>query len=261
MMATQADARSFDHMAEHFDRFAELVGAPLDHYIESQIPQGGGGRALDLGCGTGRHAALLAAHYQQVLAVDVSAPMLDKAMAERGLPNVGYQHRDLCAVRADTDGTFDLVLSAYALHHVDDLDPTLRGIRALVAPGGRAILIDNVDPRGKVSRRWLWKEAIRMLAGDLIKRRRSSEEAWELFGLNTDPAWIDHLTSDRFLSPQQFTQRYGAVFPGAGITELYRARALCWTSPTSAPLQPNGERSASTPPRKPPSGNTADRRA
>jgi SAM-dependent methyltransferase len=261
-MATQADARSFDHIAEHYDRFAELVGAPLDEFIESQIPQRGGGRAVDLGCGTGRHAALLAAHYKDVLAVDVSAPMLELAMARRGLPNIGYQHRDLCAVRADTDGAFDLVLSAYALHHVDDLDPTLRAIRALVAPGGRAILIDNVDPRGKVSRRWLWKEAIRILAGDLIKRRRSSQEAWELFQLNTDPDWLDHLTSDRFLTPQQFTDRYSAVFPGARLTELYRARALCWTCPTSTPAgQARRERSAPMPPRKPTSGKQAGKPA
>jgi hypothetical protein len=28
-----ADARSFDHRATHFDRFAELVGGPLDEFI------------------------------------------------------------------------------------------------------------------------------------------------------------------------------------------------------------------------------------
>jgi SAM-dependent methyltransferase len=258
MMATQADARSFDHRAEHFDRFAELVGGPLDEFIDSQIPHGGGGRAVDLGCGTGRHAALLANRYQHVVAVDVSTQMLDVAKARRGLPNIAYQHRDLGGVRADTDGTFDLVLSAYALHHVDDLDPTLEGIRELVAPGGRAILIDNVDPRGRVSRRRLWKEAIHILAGDLIKRRRSSEEAWELFGLNTDPDWLRHLISDRFPTPEQFTQRYGAVFPGAAFTELYRARALCWTCPTGTPAgQARRERSAPTPRGEPTSGEQA----
>jgi SAM-dependent methyltransferase len=257
-----ARARSFDHRATHFDRFAELVGGPLDEFIDSQPPEGGGEQAVDLGCGTGRHAALLAARYRQVLAVDVSAPMLDLAMARRGLANVDYQQRDLCEVRADTDGAFDLVLSAYALHHVDDLDQTLRGIRELAAPGGRVVLVDNVAPRPAVPRRWFWGEAIRILVGDLARRRRPSEEAWELFELNTDPAWLDHLTSDRFLSPNEFADRYGQVFPGATVTDLYRARAISWTDPISAPSgQPQGDRSASTPPSTPATGDPGGRRA
>jgi trans-aconitate methyltransferase len=130
-----APSSSFDHIAEHFDRFAELVGGPLGDYIESQLPEGGGQRAVDLGCGTGRHAALLAARYRQVLAVDISMPMLELAGARRGLPNITYQRRDLRSVRADTDGTFDLVLSAYTLHHLPDLDQTLRAIRELVLDG------------------------------------------------------------------------------------------------------------------------------
>ena len=225
-------ARSFDHIAEHFDRFAELVGAPLDAWLASLVPQGGGGRAVDLGCGTGRHAAMLAAHYRQVLAVDVSVPMLELATARRGLPNVTYQQRDLREVRADTDGTFDLVCSAYALHHLGELDQALWGIRELAAPGGRVVLVDNVAPTPQVPRRWFVGQAVRTLAADLARRRRPPGEAWELFRLNTDPAWLDHLTSDRFLDSSQFAQRYGAVFPGATFTEMYRSCAMCWDNPT-----------------------------
>lgn len=221
-------ARSFDQLAESFDRFAELLGGPLDAYLQSLLPEGGGERAVDLGCGTGRHAALLAARYRQVLAVDVSTPMLALARTRRRLPRITYQERDLQSVRADFDGTFDLVLSAYALHHVDDLEQTLRGIRELVAPGGRVVLIDNVAPTPAVPRRWFINEAVRTLVLDLLRRRRPLAQAWELFRLNTDPAWLDHLTTDRFLSPEQFAQRYGAVFPGATFVDLYRTRAMCW---------------------------------
>jgi len=225
---------SFDHIAEHFDRFAELVGGGLDTYLESVLPESGGERAVDLGCGTGRHATLLAARYGQVLAVDVSAPMLRLAMARRGLPNITYQQRDLREVRADTDGAFDLVLSAYALHHLDDLDQALWHIRQLTAPGGRVVLVDNVAPAPAVPRRWFIGEAVRTLAADLLRRRRPAGVAWELFRLNLDPDWLDHLTTDRFLSPEQFVQRYGAVFPVAAFTDLYRARALCWQHPSGA---------------------------
>jgi ubiquinone/menaquinone biosynthesis C-methylase UbiE len=227
-----APASSFDQIAVHFDRFAELVGAQLDAYLDSVVPEEGGERAVDLGCGTGRHAALLAPHYRQVLGVDISEPMLELAMARRGLANVDYRQRDLRQVRADRDGTFDLVVSAYALHHLADLDQALRSIRELAAPGGRVVLIDNVAATPAVPRRWFIGEALRTLAADLARRRRPAGEAWELFRLNTDPAWLDHLTTDRFLNPAQFTQRYSAVFPGARFTDLYRSRAMCWDAPT-----------------------------
>jgi hypothetical protein len=52
-----------------------------------------------------------------------------------------------------------------------------------------------------------------VLVGDLIRQRRPPQEAWELYRLNTHPGWLDHLTSDRFLSPAEFAQRYTAAFP------------------------------------------------
>ncbi len=223
-------ARSFDEIAASFDRFAELVGGPLNAYLDSVLPQGGE-RAVDLGCGTGHHAAMLAARYRQVLAVDVSAPMLQLARDRRHRPNITYQERDLRSVRADGDGTFDLVLSTHALHHVDDLERSLLGIRELVAPGGRVVLVDNVAPTPAVPRRWFVNEAVRTLVGDLLRRRRPAGEAWELYRLNTDPAWLDHVTTDRFLSPEEFAQHYGQVFPGARFTDLYRTRAMCWDAP------------------------------
>jgi len=243
-------------MAIHFDRFAELVGGPLNQYLESVIPKQGGQRAIDLGCGTGRHAVLLASRYQQVRAIDISTPMMDFARARRAraLPNITYQEGDLRRLNAGLFDPYDFILSAYALHHVDDheLDQVLGQIRRLVAPGGRVVLIDNVAPTPQVPRRWFIREAIRILAVDLLRHRRPAGEALELYRLNIDPAWLDHVTSDRFLTPQQFTQRYGAVFPGARFTELYRARALCWTCPTSTPAgQARRERSAPTPPSKP----------
>jgi quercetin dioxygenase-like cupin family protein len=88
--------------------------------------------------------------------------------------------------------------------HVPDLDQTLQGIRGLVAPGGRVVLVDNVAPHPALPHRWFVAEAVRMLAGDLLGRRRPVTEAVELFRLNIHPAWLDHLTSDRFLNPVQF---------------------------------------------------------
>jgi SAM-dependent methyltransferase len=227
---TSEPAGSFDSIAEVFDRIGELEGGPLRQYLETVFPAHGD-RALDLGCGSGRHSTMLAARYHQVLAVDISEPMLQIARARHAQPNITYQQRDLRDVRVVTDGRFNLVFSVNTLHHVSDLEQVLRQIRDLVAPGGRVVLVDNVAPRPAISRRWFVADALRQLLLDLVRRRRPVREAVELFRLNIHPGWLDHITSDRFLSPAEYERRYSQVFPGARYTGLDFARAMCWDTP------------------------------
>jgi SAM-dependent methyltransferase len=227
---TAVDPRSFDHLPAVFDRFAELVGGPLLDYLTQRMPRRAG-RALDLGCGGGQHAELFARHYDEVLGVDLSAPMLELGRTRRPHANVRYEHRDLLDLTPAEDGTFDLVFSAHTLHHVPDLRQALPRIRELVRPGGQAILVDNVDPRRQASRRWFKAEARRALVEDLRRRRRPTREAVEVYRLSTHPAWLDHVTTDVFLTPDEFDATYTAVFPGAVVTPMYRARALHWRHP------------------------------
>jgi SAM-dependent methyltransferase len=226
----RADPRSFDHLPLVFDRFAELVGGPLRDHLLACLPAQGG-RALDLGCGAGQHAVLLAGRHAEVLAVDVSAPMLDLARRTRPHPDVRYELRDLREVTPAADGTFDLVFTAYTLHHLPDLQRALSGIRGLVRPGGQAIVVDNVDERRRVPRDWFVREARRALLADLRHRRRSVREAWETYRLSTHPAWLDHLTTDTFLPPGEWERIARSVFPGCEITPMYRARAVRWRDP------------------------------
>ena len=227
MPATVTDPRSFDHLPAVFDRFAELVGGPLRDYLTDHLPARAG-RAVDLGCGTGQHATLLARHYDEVLGVDISAPMLDHARRHRPAANIRYEHRDLTSVTPAADGRFDLVFSAHTLHHVADLPTALARIRSLVRPGGQAILVDNVDPRRQAPRRWYRAEARTTLLLDLRHRRRPVRDAVELYRLATHPGWLDHLTTDVFLTPDQFTTTYRTTFPDAELTPLHRALALHW---------------------------------
>jgi SAM-dependent methyltransferase len=227
------DPRSFDHLPAAFDRFAELVGCPLTDYIRRHLPPRGR-RAVDLGCGTGQHAWLLSRVFGEVLAVDISAPMLQFAEQHRPAPNVRYQQRGLTEVTAEHDGQFDLVLSTHTLHHVPDLPAALRQIRSLLAPGGQAILVDNVDPRHQAPRAWFRAEARKALLIDLRRRRRPIREAIEVYRLSTHPGWLSHLSSDVFLTPAEFEAVYGAVFPGAEFTPMYRTIAMHWRKPADS---------------------------
>ena len=229
-MAAAPDPQSFDHLAQHFDRFAELVGGELDAYLSERLPAAGG-RAADLGCGTGVHTDVLAEHYQEVLAVDLSGPMVDWARRRRPRSNVRYEQRDLTGVTAERDGQFDLVFTAYTLHHVPDLAGALQQMRRMLRPGGQIIVVDVVDERYRVPRGWLRREALRGFLGDLRTRRRPAREALELLRLQLAPAWLDHITTDRLLPPAEWDAIGWSVFPDAELTVLYRARALRWTCP------------------------------
>ena len=191
-------------------------------------PAGRGDRAVDLGCGTGVQTAMLADRYDEVLAVDLSGPMVEFA---RG---AGPGRRPVRTARPaggrdrDTDGRFDLVFSAYTLHHVSEVDTALHRIRSLVRPGGLVLLVDIVDHRPQVPRSWFRAEAWRTFGADLRHRRRSVGEAVELLRLQLDPDWLDHQTTDRLRPREEWDAHCRAVFPGAAITTLHRARALAW---------------------------------
>jgi ubiquinone/menaquinone biosynthesis C-methylase UbiE len=231
-VAAVRDPQSFDHLPAHFDRFAELVGADVDAYLMFRLPAAAGGRAVDLGCGTGVHTAVLAERYKEVLAIDLSEPMLAWARGRRARSNIRYEQRDLSEVTVERDGPFDLIFSAYTLHHVPDLEAALQQMRRMLRPGGQIVVVDVVDDRRRVPRGWLRRQALRAFAEDLRTRRRPPLQALELLRLQLAPAWLDHVTTDQLLPPTEWEAIGRAVFPDAVFTPLYRARALHWINPT-----------------------------
>jgi len=214
--------QSFDRFAADYDRFASLEPASVRDWLIKQLPARGE-RALDAGCGSGRHTRALAERYDDVIGIDTSAPLIDIARHHAG-PNVRYVVGDLVSF-SDATG-FDLVFSSTTLHHVQELDAALMHLRDLVRPGGLAILIDNVASR-PTPPRWVHViGAVRQVPHDIA--RLSARQARWLFKFRTSASWLDHLASDRYLSRQAFELEYGSVFPGARFQNLGYAHALVW---------------------------------
>ena len=130
-------------LAELLDLDAEVLHSYLSEVMDWVGEQAGGQprRILDLGSGTGTGALALARRFAgaDVVAVDVSAPMLDRVRAtarDRGLAS------RIQAVQADLDagwpatGPVDLVWASNSLHHVKDPDQVLAAIFAALRPGG-----------------------------------------------------------------------------------------------------------------------------
>jgi trans-aconitate 2-methyltransferase len=93
-------------------------------------------RLADLGCGTGRLTAALAARLgaRAALGVDSSPAMLEQAAAHAG-PRVRFERGDIASWEAP--GAFDIVFSNAALHWVGDHPAVLGRWTAALAPGGQ----------------------------------------------------------------------------------------------------------------------------
>lgn len=119
--------------------------------IKEAVDLGPGMSAVDVGGGTGRLSILLADLVGSVVVTDPSAGMV-QAARER-IEAAGLSDR-LRALQADLttdrlDGTYDVVWSSMALHHVKDLDRLLRSVAGLLVDGGRLCIADlDEDPDG-----------------------------------------------------------------------------------------------------------------
>ncbi len=118
--------------------------ALLDH-VPPQVS-----RVLDLGCGDGEVAArvLAARPDAEAVAVDFSPEML-RRVRERfdGQPRVTIvEHNFDQALPADW-GTFDLVVSAFAIHHVVDArkQALYAEVHERLRPGGAFLNLEHVD--------------------------------------------------------------------------------------------------------------------
>ena len=96
---------------------------------------------MDFGAGTGLICAHVAPHVGRVYAVDVSAAMLEKLVEKSELwGKVEAMHVDILATSLPHQ--VDLIVSAMAMHHVEDTNRLVRAFAEHLAPGGRVALAD-----------------------------------------------------------------------------------------------------------------------
>lgn len=96
---------------------------------------------MDFGAGTGLVSGRLAPHVGHIVAVDISDAMLAQLATKPELEGkVEIVKRDI--LEAPLGRTFDLVVSAMAMHHVADTEALLRTLREHLNPGGRIAIAD-----------------------------------------------------------------------------------------------------------------------
>jgi SAM-dependent methyltransferase len=120
-------------------RPVRVIEEPVVWALLERLPTG---RALDAACGTGRHARWLVELGHEVLGVDASPEMLERARA--AVPGARFEAGDLCALPVDT-ASVDVAVCALALDHLPDLVPPLAELARVVRRGG-SVVISDVHP-------------------------------------------------------------------------------------------------------------------
>jgi 2-polyprenyl-6-hydroxyphenyl methylase/3-demethylubiquinone-9 3-methyltransferase len=98
-----------------------------------------GRRAIDVGCGAGLLAEPLARMGADVTAIDAAPENIDAARAHAATQGLSIDYRAV-GVETLTDAPFDLVTSMEVIEHVADPALFVRGLAAILAPGGLMVL-------------------------------------------------------------------------------------------------------------------------
>jgi SAM-dependent methyltransferase len=108
-------------------------------------------RVLDVGCGEGHFAALLAREGAEVVAIDVAAEPLRRALARA--PDLDVRLVEPEGALPFEDSSFDVVWAGEVIEHVADTSRWLSELRRVLRSGGALLL--TTPNHGSLSRLWL----------------------------------------------------------------------------------------------------------
>ncbi|MFC7154598.1 class I SAM-dependent methyltransferase [Halomarina halobia] len=132
---------TYDRIASHFAQTREYPWPEVEAFVEGAE---GVRTALDLGCGNGRHAELLAERAERVVGLDLSRGVLAttrERAATRGF-DLDLVQGDASSLPLRTDGV-DLAVYVAALHHLPSRAlrrASLDDLARVLAPDGRALV-------------------------------------------------------------------------------------------------------------------------
>ena len=121
-------------------------------------------RALDVATGAGHTALAVAPHVAEVVAYDMTAPMLAETAqnaAARGLANVRTE-QGIAESLPFADASFDIVTARQAPHHFADIRAAIREMARVAKPGARIVIVDSASPDDpELARAWNHIEKLR----------------------------------------------------------------------------------------------------
>ncbi len=225
--------KSAAEIGAEFDRIALAEQADVwnhnDHYHGFLLRHAPAhcAAALDVGCGTGGFARLLARRSGQVLALDLSPEML-RIARQRSLesPQIEYHQADVMAYPLPA-ARFDCIASIATLHHLP-LAQVLPKLKAALKPGGVLLVLDlyQAETPGDYLSNIVtipYHLLLQRLKGST--RPQSPEAA---------AAWDAHGRDDRYLTLHEVRRVCADLLSGAKVTRHWLWRySLIWRKQAS----------------------------
>jgi 2-polyprenyl-3-methyl-5-hydroxy-6-metoxy-1,4-benzoquinol methylase len=133
----------FSEKAKSWDKddFKTRMSRAISTTMLSHIDFNADMDVMDFGAGTGLISGHLAPKVAHISAVDVSQAMLDRLAAK---PELQGKVETLChdIMEIPLQRKFDVIVSAMAMHHVDDTDKLIENFAAHLKEGGQVALAD-----------------------------------------------------------------------------------------------------------------------
>ena len=194
--------RRFGATAERYVQSADHAqGESLDRLLALTNPAADW-RVLDIATGGGHTALALAPRVREVVATDLTRPMLEAAerfVRGKGVSNVRFQEADAGALPFE-DAAFDLVTCRIAAHHFPDCAAFVKEAARVVRPSRLVAVIDNVVPDDPDADRFInGFEKLRDPSHDRAYTEREWQEFYRLAGLEIE-------SLERFRKPRNFTK-------------------------------------------------------
>ncbi|HEU4560329.1 MAG TPA: class I SAM-dependent methyltransferase [Longimicrobium sp.] len=183
--------------------------------------------ALEVGCGTGDFAQVLARHFQRVIGIDLSPEMVRRARElSQPVSNVEFRQADILTCDLPP-AEFDCIVTIATLHHLP-LEEALKKLAAALRPGGVLLVLDLYQPRTVAD--WIWSAAAYPV--NLLLR------VWKLRRLREAPhvrqAWSEHARNDIYPTLAEIGALADRLLPGATVRrKLFWRYLLVWQKPVA----------------------------
>lgn len=148
------DWRSYDEIAERYDRVWSIRFEAVARHIWALVPPRTGDSLLDIGTGTGivpRTLYELGHKPSLVAGSDRSVGMLARARGR--LPELAPIAADACALPF-ASGTFDMATASFVLSHVPDYAAALSEVHRVLKPAGRCAMSNWAPSSDPYSPAW-----------------------------------------------------------------------------------------------------------